>query len=248
MNPDPIGELGGINLYVIVRNRSVDRRDPFGLTHDLDDFGLDWYNPDFFPDPPDLTDVQIQNLSQMLSLAIQGAQTYTLDEQGKVHKKIVEEAKSLVEKEVIAMVKANGCCLSSYTFSGHIEGLHAYGGKLFVNPLSAIFTDVQWGPLHYNFYTIGNTHNDIYYNVTVSTSRAMLLFCRYSASASMKGTIVDQFDFVPDRPNFGWKNRAYNALAWAWSSVYNDFMGASRPQVKGMINEQWTIEGGFIDL
>jgi len=243
---DPIGENGGRNLYVIVHNRSVDRRDLLGLTNDPGDFGWDWYSPNFFPNPPDLTEVQIRYFYQMLSLALQGAQTYILDERGKVHKKIVEEARSLVDKEVIANIKASGCCASSYNFGGHIGGVHAYGGKLFVNPLSAVFTDEQWGPLHYNFYTIGNTHNDIDYNVTVGTSRAMSLICRYSASVSMKGNIVDQFDFVPDRPNSGWKNIAYNVPAWVWSSVYNDLMRASRPIVKGTMNESWIIEGYII--
>jgi len=42
---DPIGERGGRNLYMMIRNRPLDRRDPFGLTNQPGDFGWDMYTP-----------------------------------------------------------------------------------------------------------------------------------------------------------------------------------------------------------
>ena len=225
MNRDPAEEQGGLNLYVFCVNDSINKNDKLGLDT-IDEEGR----------------VAIATFTEMVLSAMLGAQTLLLDEQGKVYQKIVAEMKGLVKKDILKNLKGRKCCEpSGFWIDKHITKLHSYGGNLFT-----ITWPWKWGPLNYNFYTIGNMHNDIIYKGGVGTAPALWgTLCCYSAKISMTAKITDTFDFRPDRPNNNWKDKKYNDIASAFGYIFYDVIGASMPSIEKTLHESWEIEGCY---
>ena len=186
--------------------------------------------------------VDVETLTDMLVLALFGATEYHLDEEGRVYKKLVAEMEELVHNDIMRQLKGEDCCSIGEDVHGLLTDLHQYGGKLFtVSLLASIVTlspvpvllDPDWGPMTYNFYTIGNMVNNISYSGSVGKSPALGgILCCYSYSVTINSKVKDTFDFVPDKANDGIKNIIYNTAATIWKSIYNDVLGATRPDIK----------------
>lgn len=199
--------------------------------------------------------VTVDSLTEMLVLALFGATEYRLGEQGRVYKKLISEMKELVHEDIMHKLKSKNCCSTSENIDGTLTDLHQYGGKLFtvsflvsaltLNPLIVI-SDSNWGPRNYNFYTIGNMKNDIRYSGSMGKSPALFgTLCCYSYSVTITAKIRDTFDFVPDKPNNTIKNKIYNAAASIWESLYNDLLGAERPEVVTDVTEYLERSGCY---
>ena len=137
---------------------------------------------------------------------------------------------------------------------GTLTGVYPYGGELFrmslivsmVTPFPITSLDPYFGPKNYTFYTIGHNGSNLHYSGKASKQpKLWRIICGYSYEIEIEGEIIDKFDFVPDR---SWKRLSdvvYNAAATLWSSIYNDFLGASHPEVKMPIHEIFINSGSY---
>jgi RHS repeat-associated protein len=236
LSRDPMEEIGGSNLCLFNRNNSLNVIDLMGLQSD------------------DLT-VYVDTFTDMFVETFFEATEYRLAEQSKVYKKLVAEMKDIVHEDIMRKIKSVKCCSSGQNIHGEITGIHNYGGKLFtVSLLASILTlnplfvaaDDDWGPLNYNFYTIGKMENDIRYEGSIGREPALGgILCCYSYNVTIKANIKDTFDFVPDHPNTTIKNKIYNIAASVWSSFHYDLMGASKPEVVGDVVENIQRSGCY---
>ena len=233
---DPLGGSGGLNAYLLCINAPVTRVDLLGLLDPLD------------PNGP-LTREEVEALSGIIRGALTGARSFLLSESGKAHRKLVNEAKKLVQETVLGRVRDAGCCEGkkgkTFSFSDSFEEVTQFGGKLFANPLAVLFGGKQWGPLNYNFYTVGKAETDLEWEATVASDRFIFgIACCYWGSATLRGTIDDEFEF---RPNGGtkWKDRIYDAFASVWTTVSVDFFRNSEPALHADIDESWDFSACF---
>ena len=178
---------------------------------------------------------EVDGFAEMFIYAMLRARSYTLSKEGKAYLKIVEELKINIEREALTRID---CSASEFApLRKEISGNYHFGGSLFSNIFSS-----NWGPLTYNFYTVGNVSVTKGSSYSISGRKVDDVDCPcccFELSFSVELDFTDKFDFVPDRSWLNWSCIRYNLLALPFSYVYNGVFGASCPEVTAHINEQW---------
>ncbi|MBR3921782.1 MAG: RHS repeat-associated core domain-containing protein, partial [Kiritimatiellae bacterium] len=234
LSRDPIGERTGLNAFIFANN-NISLYDIAGLQEG----GAG-------------SDITIGGtLTEMLLAGILKVDEIHIAKNSKVYEKMIGEIKKRVHGEILKTLKSESCCKKETDINGTLEGVYPYGGELFTMSLAVsivtqstipIELDPNFGPKNYSFYTIGHNGSPLrYFGKAYKRPTIWRLLCCYSYEVEVKGLIKERFDFVPDRPWDGIGSVAYNIAATLWRSIYNDFLGASRPKVQLPIHE--TITG-----